>query len=86
MGCVRAQVWWTRARRQRQWAHTAAKALTVGCCGLGSTTGSGHERAQAAARLRAQWRAGHKSGGARALAVNWLTERALRRVHGLGCW
>ena len=51
--CARAQVWWTRARRQRQWAQTAATALAVDCCGLGGTAGLGHERAQAAAGLKA---------------------------------
>ena len=52
--CAHTQVWWTRARRQRQWAQAAAAAtLAVDCCGLDGTVGSGHERAQAAAGLRA---------------------------------
>ena len=86
MGCACAQVWWTRAQRQWQWAQTVVTALVVGCCELDSTTRSGHERAQAAAGLRAQWRAGHKSGGARALAMKRLMVGALSREPGLGCW
>ena len=54
VNCARAQEWWTRARRQWQWAQTAAAALAVDYCGLGGTAGSRHERAQAAAGLRAQ--------------------------------
>ena len=48
----RAQVWWTRAWRPRQWAQTTASALAVDCYGLGGTAGSGHEWAQAAAGFR----------------------------------
>ena len=40
-GCgLRARIGWNRARLRRQWALTAA-ALAVGCCGVGSTAGSG---------------------------------------------
>ena len=67
MTCAHAQVWWTRARWQCQWAQMAAAALAVGSCGLGGTIGSGHEREHLAAGLRVQWRAGHRSGVARAL-------------------
>ena len=38
---LRARTGWTRARRRRQWAPTAADALAVGCCGVGGTAGSG---------------------------------------------
>ena len=70
--CARAQVWWTRARRQRQWAQTVAAALAVDSDGGGGTAGSGHEWAQAAAGLRAQtqcWRRMHGMLGAEG-AVN----------------
>ena len=39
MGCAR--IGWTRAQQRRQWAATAAAALTVGYCGGGGTAGSG---------------------------------------------
>ena len=57
--CAHTQVWWTRARRQRQWAQTVAAALEVDSYGGCGTAGSGHERAQAVAGLRARtqcWR------------------------------
>ena len=59
MDYARAQVWWTKAWRQRQRAQTAAAALAVDLDDSGGTAGSGHERAQAAAGLRARtqcWR------------------------------
>ena len=40
MGCARKG--WTRARQRRQWAATVVAALAMGCCGGGSTAGSGH--------------------------------------------
>ena len=57
--CARAQVWWTKAWRQRQWAQTAAATLAVDSESGGDTVGSGHEQAQATTWLKAQtqcWR------------------------------
>ena len=77
---LRARTGWTRARRLRQWAQTAAAALAVGCCGVGGTAGSGLETLGRAVKSRAQVRRGQGT------ALKCLTVGALSREPGLGCW
>ena len=70
---LRARTGWTRARRLRQWAQTAAAALAVGCCGVGGTAGSGLETLGRAVKSRAQVRQGQ------GIALKCLTVGALSR-------
>ena len=52
MDCARTG--WTKARRRRQWAATAAEAQAVGYCGGDDTAGSGHGSHGRATRLRSR--------------------------------